>query len=90
MRGMNGLLILKEKTDKKVIYNYSCDSSLFDGFKNIIADGEIECLISDEEFKTLKTATYDTDGGQAKWLYPHLWRIIFKENCPKKRFIATG
>ena len=90
MRGMNGMLILKEKTDDKVVYMYSCDSSLFGGLKDIIVDGEIECMLATKELKTLKTATYDDDGGQAMWLYPHMHRKIFKENCPEKAFIATG
>ena len=95
MRGMNATLILKEKTDKKVIYNYSADTSAFKGGK-VIVDGEIECMFDPEEsktleYKTLKTATFDDDGGQAEWIcHSHIWRTIFKENCPKKRFIATG
>jgi hypothetical protein len=85
------MLILKEKDDKHVIYYYSSDVSDFGGkIKNIISDGEIECILATEEFRTLKTATYDDNGARAKWLGPHLWLTIFEENCPEKRFIATG
>lgn len=94
MRGMNARLVLKEKTDGKVIYCYSADSSTFSK-SEVLIDGEIECtynLDEPETFKcrTLKKATNDEDGGQAKWLYEHLWGVVFKENCPAKRLIATG
>jgi hypothetical protein len=85
------MLILKEKNDKHVVYYYSSDVADFDGKReNVVSDGEIECILETEEFKTLKTAMFDDDGFRAKWLGPHLWRTIFKENCPEKRFIATG
>jgi hypothetical protein len=88
---MNSMLILKEKNDKHVVYYYSSDVSDFGGKRaNIISDGEIEFIFETEKFRTLKTATFDDDGYRAKWLRPHLWRTIFKEKCPEKRFIATG
>ena len=96
MRGMNSKLVLKEKTPDKVVYYYSSDTSTYGKkFEDIIPDGEIECVfIPDEpeviECQTLKTATNDDDGGQAEWLYGHLWRLIFKKNCPEKYFLATG
>jgi hypothetical protein len=91
MRGMNGMLILKEKDDKRVVYRYSADTSTFGGkAEDVVVDGEIECVLAAKEFRTLKTATNDDDGGQAEWLYAYLPRVIFKENCPAKRFIATG
>ena len=87
---MNSMLILKEKDAERVVYNYSSDVTDFDDFEAPISDGEIECFLQTKEFKTLKTATFDDDGYRAKWLRQHLLRVIFKENCPKKRFIATG
>jgi len=96
MRGMNAKLILKEKTDEKVVYCYSADSSTFGNrIEDVIVDGEIECaFVPGEpgiiECQTLKTATNDNDGGQAEWLYNHLWRVIFIENCPPTLFFATG
>ena len=88
---MNSMLILKEKNDTHVVYYYSSDVADFGGkIESIISDGEIELVLATEELRTLKTATYDDDGFRAKWLEPHLWRTIFKENCPEKRFIATG
>jgi len=96
MRGMNAKLILKEKAAEKVVYYYSADSSTFGGiFDDIVVDGEIECAMSPGEpnvmeCKTIRTATNDDDGGQAEWLFEHLWRIVFKENCPDNYFLATG
>ena len=88
---MNSMLILKEKDDKHVVYYYSSDVADFGGkIENVISDGEIECILESEEFRTLKTATYDDDGYRAKWLGPHLWGLIFKKNCPEKYFLATG
>lgn len=81
---MNSMLILKEKTAEKVVYYYSSDAA------NAPSDGEIECNLGAEKFTTLKNATGDDKGLHARWLGPHLWRTIFKENCPNKRFIATG
>ena len=93
---MNSKLILKEKTDEKVVYYYSADVSTY-GKKlaDIIPDGEIECLFVPSEpdvieCRTLKAATNDDGGWHAEWLYNHLWRIIFKENCPENHFFATG
>jgi|GEM_PF-2420935 len=90
MRGMNGELILKEKTEEHVIYYYSSDTSCFGCDGEVIVDGEIEYIFVADDFITLKTAMFDDDGGQAKWLYPHVWNTIFRKNCPEKRFIATG
>ena len=96
MRGMNAKLILKEKNDEKVVYYYSADSSTFGSkIEYIVVDGEIESVFVQGKpdaivCRTLKAATNDDDGGQAEWLYGHLWRIIFKENCPERYFLATG
>jgi hypothetical protein len=93
---MNSKLILKEKTEKKVVYYYSAEISTYGKkLEDIIPDGEIECILVPGrtdllEFRTLKTATNDDDGLHAEWLYNHLWRIIFKENCPENHFFATG
>ena len=87
---MNSELILKEKTDKRVVYYYSSDIANFEERKDVLSDGEIECILETEKFRTLKTATFDDDGLHAKWLYPHVWNTIFRKNCLEKRFIATG
>ncbi len=81
---MNSRLILKEKTENRVIYYYSMDRA------GAPSDGEIEYVLATERFSTLKTATGDSDGAHARWLRPLVWRVIFKENCPSSRFIATG
>ena len=81
---MNSMLILKEKNANKVIYYYSVDKP------GAPSDGEIECVLATEQFSTIKCATGDESGWHAKWLGPHVWRTIYKENCPAKRFIATG
>jgi len=84
---MNSQLILKEKSDNRIVYFYSADSS-----KGIpmVSDGEIEVDLVDNTIQTLRTATHDNDGYRARWLYPHIMRIIIKEGCPKRRLIATG
>ena len=87
---MNSMVILKEKDDKHVVYYYSGDSSHFKNIGEILSDGEIDFVFETEEFEILKTATYDEDGLKAQWVLPHLWRTIVRENCPDKRFIATG
>ena len=91
------MLMLKEKSDERVVYYYSSDVADFGGkIENIISDGEIEFLFvpgkpETLKYKTLKTATFDDDGFRAKWIAgSHIYRIIFKENCPEKRFFATG
>ena len=77
-------LILKEKDDKRVVYYYSLDRV------DAPSDGEIECILETKETNTLKTATFDDDGLHAKWVKPYIRWVIFNENCPQKRFIATG
>ena len=81
---MYTMLILKEKTDKRVVYYYGVDEP------DAPSDGEIECILDTKEFKTLKTATGDDDGGHAVWARVHVYRAIFKENCPQERFVACG
>ena len=81
---MNSMLVLKKKSEDAVIYYYSVDKA------DAPSDGEIEYALYSGEFKTLRRATGDDGGGHAVWLRQYLWRAIFKENCPDKRFIATG
>ena len=91
MRGMNGMLRLKEKNNGNVVYYYSSDSSLFgSSLDDIVVDGEIACTIATKDFYLLKTATHDDDGSQAKWLIPYIWQTISEEDCPAEKFIATG
>ena len=88
---MNSMVFLKEKDDNHVVYRYSSDVTYFRGKgEKVVSDGEIECLLPTEEFITLKKATHDESGFRAEWLYPHLWGLIFMENCPERRFVATG
>jgi len=65
----------------KVVYSYSRESNAL--------DGEIECFKNSEEFKCLKLSNGDCIKSVENF-YSHLWRIIFKENCPEERIIATG
>lgn len=51
--------------------------------------GKISFNKHSEEFTIEKLADGDTEKGVEK-LFPHLWRMIFKENCPDERQIAIG
>lgn len=80
---MRSKLKLKEKSEERIVYAYSCNESVE------IIDGEIEYNFAEDDFYTLKLATND-EGGYAEWLYPHIHRAIFREGCPVERYIATG
>lgn len=81
---MRSKLKLLLKDNSKIVYAYSCDESID------TIDGEIEYSITKNDFKLKKHATNDEDGFVAEWLYPHIYKVIFKENCPKERYIITG
>jgi hypothetical protein len=81
---MYSLFLLKEKNDNNVIYYYSIDK------KDAPSDGEIEYDKQTDKFKTLKNATGDDDGFHAKWFSGHLRRVILKEGCPARKFVAIG
>lgn len=71
----------KTDTEKCVIYTYGRET------KN--QSGEISYDRSRDEFDILKLADNDTQI-DAERLLPHLYHIIFKENCPEEKQIAIG
>ena len=81
---MRARLKLLEKNNKRIVYAYSSDASID------LIDGEIELDLKSENFSVIKKATNDDNGGHGVWLFPHLSRLILREGCPDKKFIATG
>ncbi len=81
---MRSRLRLLRKTSDRVLYAYSVDESID------TIDGEIEYNITSGSFTTNKNATNDDDGNFAEWLYPHVWRAIYKEQCPLERYIVNS
>lgn len=71
----------KTDTDKFIVYTY--------GRETKTQTGEISYDKSRDEFDILKLADNDTQKS-AERLLPHLYRVIFKENCPDERQIAIG
>ena len=74
-------LVKKCDDSDKVIYTY--------GRETYNVTGEVLYDRKTEEFSVIKLADNDTEGGVRR-LMPHLYHIIFKENCPDERLIATG
>ncbi len=74
---------LCKKSDNlsEVVYTY--------GRETKEQSGEIRYDRKSETFEVVKLANNDTYKG-ANRLLPHLYHIIFKENCPEQRQIATG
>lgn len=71
----------KADTDERIIYTYGRET------KN--QTGEISYNKAKDEFDILKLADNDTQRS-AERLLPHLYRVIFNENCPEERQIAIG
>lgn len=67
--------------ENKVVYAYGCET------KEV--SGEVVYNKNSEEFYVTKLATGDTQKGVNK-LFPHIYRIITKENSPSERQIAIG
>lgn len=68
-------------TDAHIIYTYGRET------KN--QTGEISYDKTKNKFVILKLADNDTQRSAEK-LLPHLYHVIFKENCPDERQIAIG
>lgn len=71
----------KIDNDFRIVYSY--------GKETREQSGEIEFNKTTEEFTCLIPATGETPKGLER-LYPHLYRLIFREGSPARKMIATG
>ena len=71
----------KINNDEIVVYTYGAETRE--------QTGEILYDRKKDEFRVLRIADNDTQMG-AEWLFQHLYRLIFKENCPDEQMIAIG
>lgn len=74
---------LRKKDDNADVVTYTY------GRETREQSGEISFDRKSEEFAVVKLANNDTDKSVNR-LLPHLYRVIFKENCPDERQIAIG
>jgi hypothetical protein len=74
---------LKKFSDNtiRICYNYSLESKDLDG--RIIYDKE------SKTFETMRHSKGDTFENSER-LYPHIYNMIFNENAPDEKMIATG
>lgn len=74
-------LVKQTESEYEIIYTYGAETKE--------QSGKISFNKHSEEFTIEKLADGDTEKGAEK-LFPHLWRMIFKENRPDERQIAIG